>query len=216
MRVPLRTSMPEARVVPGIGGDCRSHCGDPAAVPEMTMLRRIARFRVTIGFIAGVVVLWLAEPTWRTLGVGGFVAVMGEAIRIWAAGHLEKGREVTTSGPYAFSRHPLYVGSSDHRGRSCDRVGQRDRRRAGSRVPCHHADRRHSYGGGAPHRKVRRRLSGLSRRSSVGRVTRIQLRASEAKSRVSRRRRAAGCLCPASVENLLLLGSVKQDTGHAA
>ena len=78
----------------------------------MTMLRRIARFRVTIGFIAGVVVLWLAEPTWWTLGVGGFVAVMGEAVRIWAAGHLEKGREVTTSGPYAFSRHPLYVGSS--------------------------------------------------------------------------------------------------------
>ena len=78
----------------------------------MTMLRRIARYRVTIGFIAGVVVLWLAEPTWRTLGVGGLVAVMGEAVRIWAAGHLEKGREVTTSGPYAFSRHPLYVGSS--------------------------------------------------------------------------------------------------------
>jgi len=78
----------------------------------MTILRRIARFRVTIGFVAGVVVLWLAEPTWRTLEVGGFVALLGEAVRIWAAGHLEKGREVTTSGPYAFTRHPLYVGSS--------------------------------------------------------------------------------------------------------
>ncbi len=33
-------------------------------------------------------------------------------MRVWAAGHLEKGREVTTSGPYAFTRHPLYVGSS--------------------------------------------------------------------------------------------------------
>jgi protein-S-isoprenylcysteine O-methyltransferase Ste14 len=40
------------------------------------------------------------------------VAVVGEAIRIWAAGHLEKGREVTTSGPYAFTRHPLYLGST--------------------------------------------------------------------------------------------------------
>ena len=78
----------------------------------MNMLRRIARFRVTIGFVAGVVVLWLAQPTWRTLAIGGFVALLGEAIRIWAAGHLEKGREVTTSGPYAFTRHPLYVGSS--------------------------------------------------------------------------------------------------------
>jgi hypothetical protein len=78
----------------------------------MTMLRRVARMRVPAGFVAGVVVLWLAEPTWRTLQVGGFVALIGEALRIWAAGHLEKGREVTTSGPYAFSRHPLYVGSS--------------------------------------------------------------------------------------------------------
>jgi protein-S-isoprenylcysteine O-methyltransferase Ste14 len=40
------------------------------------------------------------------------VAAAGEALRIWAAGHLEKGREVTTSGPYGFTRHPLYVGSS--------------------------------------------------------------------------------------------------------
>ena len=78
----------------------------------MTWLRRIARFRVTIGFAAGLVVLWLSAPTWRALQIGGLVAVVGEAVRIWAAGHLEKGREVTTSGPYAFSRHPLYVGSS--------------------------------------------------------------------------------------------------------
>ena len=31
---------------------------------------------------------------------------------MWAAGHLEKGREVTTSGPYRLTRHPLYVGST--------------------------------------------------------------------------------------------------------
>lgn len=78
----------------------------------MSVLRRIARFRVTSGFVAGVVVLWLAEPTWRTLAIGGFVALLGEFVRVWAAGHLEKGREITTSGPYAFTRHPLYVGSS--------------------------------------------------------------------------------------------------------
>jgi len=78
----------------------------------MTILRRIARLRVTIGFVAGAVVLWLAQPTWRTLAIGGLVALAGEAMRVWAAGHLEKGREVTTSGPYAFTRHPLYVGSS--------------------------------------------------------------------------------------------------------
>jgi protein-S-isoprenylcysteine O-methyltransferase Ste14 len=78
----------------------------------MTMLRRIARLRVTIGFVCGAIALWLAHPTAPTLWAGGSVAIAGEAIRIWAAGHLEKGREVTTSGPYAFSRHPLYLGST--------------------------------------------------------------------------------------------------------
>ena len=78
----------------------------------MTILRRIARLRVPLGFVAGALVLWLAGPTSRSLEIGGLVAIAGEAIRLWAAGHLEKGREVTTSGPYAFTRHPLYVGSS--------------------------------------------------------------------------------------------------------
>ena len=78
----------------------------------MTLLRRVARLRVTIGFIASGFVLWLATPTWTTLAFGGVVAAIGEALRVWAAGHLEKGREVTASGPYAFTRHPLYVGST--------------------------------------------------------------------------------------------------------
>jgi protein-S-isoprenylcysteine O-methyltransferase Ste14 len=75
------------------------------------MLTRLARLRVPLGFAFGVLVLWLAEPTPRTLAAGGLVAALGELIRIWAAGHLEKGREVTSSGPYALTRHPLYVGS---------------------------------------------------------------------------------------------------------
>jgi protein-S-isoprenylcysteine O-methyltransferase Ste14 len=78
----------------------------------MTMLRQIARLRVPTGFLAGILALWLAHPTWRTLAIGAIVAVAGEAIRVWAAGHLEKGREVTASGPYALTRHPLYVGST--------------------------------------------------------------------------------------------------------
>lgn len=78
----------------------------------MTVLRRIARLRVPIGFISGLFVLWFAQPTWRTIAIGAIVAALGESIRVWAAGHLEKGREVTASGPYAFVRHPLYVGST--------------------------------------------------------------------------------------------------------
>ena len=71
----------------------------------------LARRRVTLGFVAALVALLLAQPTWRTWMAGLVVALAGEAIRVWAAGHLEKGREVTRSGPYRFVSHPLYVGS---------------------------------------------------------------------------------------------------------
>jgi protein-S-isoprenylcysteine O-methyltransferase Ste14 len=74
--------------------------------------RRLARYRGRLGFISAVVALWLATPTPRSLIGGALVAFVGEAIRIWAAGHLEKGREVTVSGPYRFIRHPLYLGSA--------------------------------------------------------------------------------------------------------
>lgn len=75
------------------------------------IVQSLARWRVPLGFLCGIVALMLADPTPRTLLIGGIVAAIGEAIRIWAAGHLEKSREVTTSGPYRFTRHPLYVGS---------------------------------------------------------------------------------------------------------
>lgn len=72
----------------------------------------LARRRVPLGFVFGAAVLWLARPTPRSLAVGGAIALAGEALRIWAAGHLEKGREVTRSGPYRLTRHPLYTGSA--------------------------------------------------------------------------------------------------------
>ena len=74
--------------------------------------RRIARRRVALGFLCGAAALWLARPTRGSMIAGVAVASLGEALRIWAAGHLEKGREVTTTGPYRFTRHPLYMGST--------------------------------------------------------------------------------------------------------
>jgi protein-S-isoprenylcysteine O-methyltransferase Ste14 len=65
-----------------------------------------------LGFVCGALVLWLSTPTWSSLAAGLAVALCGEAIRIWAAGHLEKSREVTRSGPYRWTRHPLYLGTS--------------------------------------------------------------------------------------------------------
>ena len=72
----------------------------------------LARWRVTLGFVFAAVVLWLATPTPRSLMIGAAIAIVGESIRLWAAGHLEKSREVTQSGPYRYTRHPLYLGSS--------------------------------------------------------------------------------------------------------
>jgi protein-S-isoprenylcysteine O-methyltransferase Ste14 len=68
--------------------------------------------RVTLGFAAGVLVLALARPTAFSLAVGTVIALLGELLRVWAAGHLNKSREVTSSGPYRWLAHPLYVGSS--------------------------------------------------------------------------------------------------------
>ena len=73
---------------------------------------RVARWRVPLGFAFGGLVMWLARPTAQTLFAGVPIAVAGEALRVWAAGHLNKAREVTASGPYRWMAHPLYVGSS--------------------------------------------------------------------------------------------------------
>ena len=76
------------------------------------MIGLLARKRVPLGFATAVATAVLAAPTWGSWRAGFIVAAIGEAFRIWAAGHLEKGREVTRSGPYRWSAHPLYVGSS--------------------------------------------------------------------------------------------------------
>ena len=73
---------------------------------------RLARLRVPLGFGFAVLVMWLSQPSGATLLAGSLVAAAGEALRIWAAGHLNKSREVTSSGPYRWFAHPLYVGSS--------------------------------------------------------------------------------------------------------
>lgn len=75
-------------------------------------MKRLARLRVPLGFACAIVAFWLARPTASSLAVGGLIATVGQMLRIWAAGHIEKGREITRSGPYRYVRHPLYLGSS--------------------------------------------------------------------------------------------------------
>jgi protein-S-isoprenylcysteine O-methyltransferase Ste14 len=76
------------------------------------LIAGLARLRVALGFVFGALVLILAHPSRASVAAGMTVAAGGEAIRFWAAGHLQKSREVTVSGPYRWSAHPLYVGSS--------------------------------------------------------------------------------------------------------
>jgi protein-S-isoprenylcysteine O-methyltransferase Ste14 len=76
------------------------------------LVRWLARRRVALGLIAAIATLIVARPTWSAWRTGLLVAAAGEAVRVWAAGHLEKSREVTRSGPYRWMRHPLYVGST--------------------------------------------------------------------------------------------------------
>jgi protein-S-isoprenylcysteine O-methyltransferase Ste14 len=75
-------------------------------------LRRFAqRIRVPAGFTLVPLLLIVARPTLASLGAGGLVALSGLAIRAWASGCLRKNEELTTFGPYAHTRNPLYLGT---------------------------------------------------------------------------------------------------------
>lgn len=73
---------------------------------------RLSRLRVPAGWLAGLLLLALARPSPATLLLGAGLAAAGEAVRIWASGHIEKTRRLATGGPYAHTRNPLYVGSA--------------------------------------------------------------------------------------------------------
>jgi protein-S-isoprenylcysteine O-methyltransferase Ste14 len=71
----------------------------------------ISRLRVPLGFLLGIVYIWFARPTWLSLFVGAAVTLVGIWIRAVASGHVKKNTELTTSGPYGYTRNPLYLGS---------------------------------------------------------------------------------------------------------
>lgn len=73
--------------------------------------RSLVRLRVPMGFLLGVTVLVLARPTVWSMLAGTLPALLGIAYRAWASGHLRKNECLATSGPYAYTRNPLYFGS---------------------------------------------------------------------------------------------------------
>ena len=73
---------------------------------------RIARrIRVPLGFAFAFLYVWLARPTRSSILMGTIIAIPGLWLRGLAAGHVRKDRELTTSGPYAYTRNPLYLGT---------------------------------------------------------------------------------------------------------
>src|SRR5437016_2274495 len=71
----------------------------------------LQRLRVPLGFITAAVFVIFAHPSRQSLFMGFPLALCGVAIRAWASGHLKKNAELAISGPYAYTRNPLYFGS---------------------------------------------------------------------------------------------------------
>lgn len=74
-------------------------------------LRRLQRMRVPLGFLFGIIFMIFAKPAIWSLAGGGIIAAIGVAVRGWSSGHIRKNAELAISGPYAYTRNPLYLGS---------------------------------------------------------------------------------------------------------
>ena len=85
---------------------------EPQAAKSAWTWSRIARrIRVPLGFLFAAFYLWRARPTWLSIAFGAAIAILGIVVRALASGQVQKDRVLTRTGPYAYVRNPLYLGS---------------------------------------------------------------------------------------------------------
>ena len=84
---------------------------DSQPKPAWTWSRIARRIRVPLGFLFAAFYIWRARPTWLSIVIGATVACFGLILRALASGQVKKDRELTITGPYAYVRNPLYLGS---------------------------------------------------------------------------------------------------------
>jgi len=75
---------------------------------EVLDVRKIRRIPI---FLGAFILVVFAKPYLIGIVIGSILIIVGEGIRIWAAGHLQKNEILTVSGPYAFVKNPLYIGT---------------------------------------------------------------------------------------------------------
>ncbi|HET6465031.1 MAG TPA: isoprenylcysteine carboxylmethyltransferase family protein [Nitrospiria bacterium] len=80
------------------------------ATPLAARIKRVT-FKTIPVYLALILLIIFARPTLNWFIPGLLIVLVGEALRVWAAGHLKKTKEVTTTGPYAYVKNPLYLGT---------------------------------------------------------------------------------------------------------